>query len=106
VRAGNPPCSLNEGGCLARLDAKRLDSGARRDDVRDRIGRSDLVKADIVRRDVMDFSLRLSDPFEDCQRAVFDRRRERRFCDQLTDLAVISPVSVVTVPALGMVRVV
>lgn len=74
------------------FDSQTLDAYACAHDICYGIERSHLVEMDIFHRHPMDFSFGFGDAAEDGQRVFFDKRRERAFGDQRTDLFVRPPV--------------
>ena len=65
-----------------------------RNDVRDRIERSDFVEAHVFGRHPVDFSLGDGDALENAERVLFHERRKLAGRDELPDFAMIAAVMV------------
>jgi hypothetical protein len=80
------------------FDAELLETGARTDNISDRIERADLMKMHLVRRKPMDAPFRFGNTRKDAARVRFDKRGQRAFLEESPNL----PIT----PALFMMRMV
>ncbi len=95
MRAIHPARALgHRRGQHARL-AEQFQRDGRADDVHDGIHRADFVKMNLVRRQPVNFSLRLGDALEDGDGFLFDPRREFTVRDELFDFREIALLVVV-----------
>ncbi len=72
------------------VDAELLEAPRSADNINDRIDRADFVEVNVIGRRVVNLRLGLREHFEDCDRALADRRGQRRRVDQRANLAEVT----------------